>query len=48
MKYSNRRKYRDQSIEIIEETVVKKTTKKVKKKNLLTEKVKGFFKKLWK
>jgi hypothetical protein len=46
MKYSKNRKYRDQ--EKVIEKEIKVVRKKIKKKTLLLEKVKGFFKNFWK
>lgn len=46
MKYSKNRKYRDQ--EKVIEKEIKVVKKKIKKKASVLEKVKGFFKKLWK
>lgn len=46
MKYSKNRHYRDQ--EKIIEKEIKIVRKKIKKEKPLAEKIKGFFKKLWK
>lgn len=44
MKYSNRRNYRDQSIEIVEEVVMVKKKKPKKVKNIFNT-IKNWFKK---
>jgi hypothetical protein len=50
MKYSSNRKYRDQEVVIEKEiiTLNKKIKKNSKKKTSVLNKVKNFFKKLWK
>jgi hypothetical protein len=46
MKYSKNRKYRDQ--EVVIEKEIKTVKKKIKKKTSVLNKVKNFFKNIWK